>query len=210
MYPTMARPTKKDPDRGDARRRLLEAARDLIRAQGYGGTSVEMLCRAAGVTKGAFFHHFPSKEALGVAAACDWAESTGAFFAGAPYHLPGDPMDRILAYVAFRRAIISDDLTTSSCLAGTLVQETHAEFPAIRDACGAAILGHAATLEPDFQAALAARGMTTPTAQSLAQHTQTVIQGAFVMAKAAGNAALAREALDHLDRYLRLLLGVPP
>jgi len=209
MYCGMARPTKINPDHGDARRRLLDAARDLIRAQGYSGTSIEVLCRAAGVTKGAFFHHFPSKEALGVAAACDWADSTRLFFAAAPYHAPADPVDRVLAYVAFRRAILSDDLTTSSCLAGTLVQETHAESPNIREACGAAILGHAATLEPDFQAALAARRISTPTARSLAQHTQTVIQGAFVMAKAAGDAALARDALDHLDRYLRLLFGVP-
>jgi TetR/AcrR family transcriptional regulator, transcriptional repressor for nem operon len=41
---------------------------------------------AAGVTKGAFFHHFESKEALGVAAAAYWAETTSALFATAPYH----------------------------------------------------------------------------------------------------------------------------
>jgi TetR/AcrR family transcriptional repressor of nem operon len=46
------------------------------------------------------------------------------------------------------------------------------------------------------------------TAESLARHTQTVIQGAFVVAKAGNDADLAREALDHLDRYIRLLFGV--
>ena len=47
------------------------------------------------------------------------------------------------------------------------------------------------------------------TAKSLARHTQTVIQGAFVLAKAGNNAALARESLDHLDRYIRLLFNCP-
>ena len=49
--------------RGDARPALLDAALSVFRAQGYAGTSVDDLCRAAGVTKGAFFHHFASKEA---------------------------------------------------------------------------------------------------------------------------------------------------
>ena len=47
------------------------------------------------------------------------------------------------------------------------------------------------------------------TAESLALHTQTVIQGAFVIAKAGNDPGLARESLDHLDRYIRLLFGLP-
>ena len=188
------------------RTRLLECARDLIRGQGFAAMSVDMLCARAGVTKGAFFHHFDDKQALGVAVAAFWGDSTAAFFAGAPCHTAPDPAQRVLDYVAFRHALISDDLTLSSCLAGTLVQEVHATSPAIRAACATAVLGHAATLEADLQAALNARQITSPDAASLARHTQTVIQGAFVMAKAAADAALAREALDHLDRYLRLVL----
>jgi TetR/AcrR family transcriptional repressor of nem operon len=46
------------------------------------------------------------------------------------------------------------------------------------------------------------------TAASLARHTQTVIQGAFVLAKAGNDPDLARESLDHLDRYIRLLFGI--
>ena len=79
----MPRPTKQEPERGDARTRLLEAGRDVIRAQGYSATTVDDLCKAAGVTKGAFFHHFASKEALAIAAAGYWSDTTGAFFAGA-------------------------------------------------------------------------------------------------------------------------------
>jgi TetR/AcrR family transcriptional repressor of nem operon len=207
----MPRPTKLHPERGDARLRLLQAAQDVIRAKGFAATSVDDLCRAAGVTKGAFFHHFASKEALGVAAAEHWAETTTAFFAAAPYHAPADPLDRVLAYIAFRKAIVSDDITESSCLVGTMAQEVHDSAPAIRDACAASIFGHAATLEADIRQAMADRGVAVDwTAESLARQTQAVIQGAFVLAKAGNDPALARESLDHLDRYVRLLFGCPP
>ena len=211
MFSGVPRPTLKSPERGDARTRLLEAARDLIRANGFGATSIDALCDAADVTKGAFFHHFANREALGVAAAEFWTQTTSAFFATAPYHSPRDPLERILAYVAFRKSMIAGELAEFTCLAGTLVQEVHTSSDAIRDACGASILGHAATLEADIRAAMRNRKPVVPVSpRSLARHTQTVIQGAFVMAKAGNESALAREALDHLDRYIRLLFRLPP
>jgi TetR/AcrR family transcriptional regulator, transcriptional repressor for nem operon len=206
----MPRQTKLHPERGDARTRLLDAAIDVIRAKGFAATSVEDLCEAAAVTKGSYFHHFKTKEALGAAAAQHWAETTAAFFAGAPYHAPDDPLDRVLAYVAFRRAIIIGELAEFGCLVGTMAQEIHTTSPAIRDACGDSIFGHAATLEADICAAMRQRGISGDwAAESLARHTQTVIQGAFVLAKAGNDAALARESLDHLDRYIRLLFNCP-
>lgn len=205
----MPRQTKLNPERGDARTRLLDAARDTIRAKGYAATSVADLCQAAAVTKGSFFHHFKSKEAMGVAATEQWKDETTAFFAAAPYHQAANPLDRILAYVAFRKAIITGNLPECSCLVGTMAQEIYAISPAIRDACGASMLGHAATLEADIEASRKARGIAGNwTAESLARHTQTVIQGAFVLAKAGNDPALARESLDHLDQYVRLLFGV--
>ena len=55
----------------NARSKLLDAAIALIRQQGFSATTVDQLCGMAGVTKGAFFHHFASKDALGAAAALD-------------------------------------------------------------------------------------------------------------------------------------------
>jgi len=205
----MSRPTRLSPERGDARTRLLEAARDVIRAKGFAATTVEDVCRAADVTKGAFFHHFKGKEALGIAAAEFWAENNTQFFGAAPYHDPVDPLDRVLAYLAFRRSIIAGSLAEFSCLVGTMAQEVYASAPAIRDACGRSIFGHAATLEADIESARRDRGITADwTAESLARHTQAVIQGAFVLAKAANDPELARESLDHLDRYIRHLFHI--
>lgn len=204
----MSRPTKHYPERGDARTRLLEAARDVIRAQGFAATSIDDLCRAAGVTKGAFFHHFESKAALGVAAARFWAETTSAFFAGAPYHDHDDPLERVLAYVDFRKAIIEGDPAEFTCLVGTMTQEAYGSSPAIREACAASIFGHAATLEPDISAAIQAREIKADwSAASLAAHTQAVLQGAFILAKATGDREIARDSVDHLRRYVEFLFS---
>lgn len=207
----MPRPTKQQPERGDARTRLLEAARDVIRERGFTATSVEDLCKAAGVTKGAYFHHFKTKEDLGVAAAAYWAETTSAFFQDAPYHDHADPYDRIIGYVEFRKQIIDGDLAEFTCLVGTMAQEVYDTHPAIRDACAASIFGHAATLEPDIAAIMKARGIKADwTPASLAAHTQAVLQGAFILAKATGDRAIARESVDHLKRYLTLLFENSP
>jgi len=207
VWSGMSRPPRQKPERGGARERLLEAARDTIRAKGFSATSVDELCAAAGVTKGAFFHHFASKEALGIAAAAFWGQTTGALFAAAPYHAPADPLDRLRAYLDFRRQLIGGEIWEWTCLAGTMAEEVHETHPAIAEACGDAIFGHAATLEADFAAALAARGLAEPSAASLARHTQAVLQGAFVLAKAGGGPAAGFEAIDHLRRYIDLLFG---
>jgi TetR/AcrR family transcriptional repressor of nem operon len=200
-----------------ARDKLLEAAVRLVRAQGFSATSVEQLCTDAGVTKGAFFHHFASKEQLGVAAAQYWSKSTGEFFASAPFHHEPDPAVRVLGYIDLRIALISGPAESFSCVAGTMLQESFATSPAIREACGDSIGANARALEDDIAAALAARGAADPAeptdlaqrAAGLARHVQTVIQGAFVTAKALPPeqaAPAARESLRHLRRYLELLL----
>ena len=206
----MPRPTRQEPERGDARTRLLEAARDVIRAQGFAATKVDDLCKAASVSKGAFFHHFENKEALGVAATAFWAETTSTFFAAAPYHEHADPLDRLIGYVEFRKDIIDGDLAEFTCLVGTMAQEVYGSHPTIRDACAASIFGHAATLETDIRAAMEARGIEADwTPASLAAHTQAVLQGAFILAKATSDPAIARESVDHLRHYIELLFAAP-
>src|SRR4051794_22839633 len=94
------------PAKSGARQKLLSAALALFREQGYASTSLDDLCVRAGVTKGAFFHHFRSKEALAIAAANHWSEMTQAFFASAPYRKHSDPLERLLGYLDFRKAIL--------------------------------------------------------------------------------------------------------
>jgi TetR/AcrR family transcriptional regulator, transcriptional repressor for nem operon len=206
MYRSTENEMPKQTAKIDARSKLLDAALSVIRSKGYCATTVDDLCQAAGVTKGAFFHHFSSKDELAVAAAEHWSTMTGALFAAAPYHDHADPLDRVLGYVAFRKALLQGDVPEFTCLVGTMVQETYETAPAIRDACERSISGHARTLEADIEAAMRKRGMRPDwTAKSLALHTQAVLQGAFILAKAKGGADVAADSVDHLTRYLELL-----
>jgi TetR/AcrR family transcriptional repressor of nem operon len=195
--------------RSSSRDALLDAAVAVIRSQGLHATTVDDLCAAAGVSKGAFFHHFASKEDLAIAAADHWSDTTSRMFADASYHGHEDAADRVLGYLDLRASLIGAEIPRYSCLVGTMVQEAYATNPAIRDACGASILGHAATLEADIAAALRDADPTATDVEAraagLARHTQTVLQGGFVVSKAANDPDVARDSVRHLRHYFELL-----
>lgn len=48
----------------ETREMILEAAAGLFASRGYGQTSIDAVIAEAGLSKGAFYHHFESKEAL--------------------------------------------------------------------------------------------------------------------------------------------------
>ena len=196
LYETRATKTK-----------LLNSAIKLVRSRGYGATSVDELCRDSGVTKGAFFHHFKSKEDLAVSATRHWTEVTNMVFASAPYHGFEDPLDQVIGYIDFRATLLEGRaLPESTCLLGTMAQEIYDSNPAIRDACAAGIITHADDVAVMIGAAKARHApKATWSVESLAVHTQAVIQGAFVIAKAKNDVALAADSVRHLRRYVELL-----
>lgn len=195
---------------GGARGKLLEAATSAVREKGFAATSVDEICARAGVTKGAFFHHFPSKESLAIAAADRWSEISETLFGGAPYQNLSDPLERILGYLDFRKSLLSGAVSEFSCLAGTMVQEIYDTHPDIRRACDASIGGHAAMLEADIAGAMKHHRIRASwTAESLALHTQAVLQGAFILAKARDSAPVAAASVDHLRRYIEFLFRDP-
>ncbi|MDD5600453.1 MAG: TetR/AcrR family transcriptional regulator [Candidatus Humimicrobiaceae bacterium] len=52
-------------DKGkESRKKLLEAAEACFTKYGFHASSVDMICKAAGMSKGAFYHHFTSKQEL--------------------------------------------------------------------------------------------------------------------------------------------------
>jgi TetR/AcrR family transcriptional regulator, transcriptional repressor for nem operon len=133
---------------------------------------------------------------------------TTALFDSAPYHRHDDPLDRLLGYIDFRKELLKGSVPEFTCLVGTMVQEAFDSSPAIREACHRSIFGHSADVARHIEDAkkLYARGASW-SAKSLALHVQAVIQGAFILAKAEQNAAIAAESIDHLRRYVKMLFS---
>ena len=169
----------------ESKTKILDAALQVIRAKGYSATTIDDICLAAGLTKGSFFHHFKSKGELALAAAGHFAAMADGLFAKAPYRALDDPLDRLLAYVDFRKTILQGSLPEFTCLLGTMVQETFESHPAIREACDAHISAHAAEVAKDIAEAKRRYAPNAAwSAEGLGLYTQAVIQGAFILAKA--------------------------
>lgn len=62
----------------ETRRKILSAAEQSFAEQGYDTTSVDTICHAAGISKGAFYHHFPSKSSVFIALLSTWLEKLDA------------------------------------------------------------------------------------------------------------------------------------
>jgi AcrR family transcriptional regulator len=76
------------------RRALLDAARKLFAAQGFAGTGREQVAAAAGVTRGALYHHFGTKEGL-FRAVVEELEAGLAEQVAAAAMAGGDPVDEL-------------------------------------------------------------------------------------------------------------------
>ncbi|BBB10764.1 TetR/AcrR family transcriptional regulator [Sphingopyxis sp. FD7] len=194
--------------RGSARAALITAAHQLVRRQGYAATTVDQICAAAGVTKGAFFHHFASKEALAVAAAEGWTDRARPLFELPPHTRLDDPLDRLLGHIDFRLSMLGGPTEDYTCFVGTMVQEAYATSEAIREACEASLNAYCEALVPDIEAAFDRHGKPEGvTAIGLARHVQAVLQGSFILAKSANDPAIARESVTHLKRYVAMLFA---
>jgi TetR/AcrR family transcriptional repressor of nem operon len=206
----MQRKTMATQAQHDSKTRLLDAALHVIRAKGYAATTVDDICHEAGVSKGSFFHHFRSKDDLAVAAAGHFSAMAEGLFAAAPYHDAHDPLERLLGYVDFRASILGGELSEYTCLLGTLVQETYATHPDIRAACDRGMSVHIAALLPDIEAAKQRHAPDAEwSAESVGYFIQSVLQGAFIFAKAKQSPEVVRASLAHLRRYLARLFAQP-
>ena len=117
-------------DRGtETRRRLLEVAAEAFADRGYVGTSLNDLIKASGVTKGGFYFHFPSKEALALATLRHKQEQWAGVVMAAVLRRPG-PIEQLEAMVEALCDLHEQD---RSCRAiGRLCTELGDEHPELR------------------------------------------------------------------------------
>ncbi len=194
--------------KSNARDKLIAAAIATVRFQGFAATSVDEICQAAGVTKGAFFHHFATKEALAIAAAGAWTNiAEQRIFTEPSWVRIDDPLDRLIGHIDFRLSMLDGPVEDFTCFVGTVVQESYNSSAPIRAACDASISAYAERLARDIQPAIEKYKVTEADALSLAFYIKAVLQGAFILAKAQGGPEIARDSVAHLKRYILMLFG---
>ena len=97
MFPHIVKPA---PGRRDE---LLDVAQRLFARHGYDGTSVNQIIAELGVSKGAFYHYFVSKEDLVEALACRFATATAAEAAAQVRDPTQDAFSRLMAFMGTMR-----------------------------------------------------------------------------------------------------------
>lgn len=201
------------PRAAPARDRILDAAHELVLAHGFSATTVDAVLAAARASKGAFFHHFPSKRALGQALVERYAEGDRAVLEElmlAAETVSDDPAEQIVELVrAFELGADAVALSQPGCLFVSFVYEQAPDTDAVRPVIVAAIEHWRRRIADKL--ALAADAGRLPTdvdRDSLADHVFTTFEGAFILARATGDPGHVRAQLAHLRRYLELVLGV--
>ncbi len=91
----------------ETRARILHSALECFSRSGYDATGVAEICAAAGVSKGAFYHHFPTKQAVFIDLLDTWLSALDARFAEVRALAPTIP-DALRAMARAARPVFAD------------------------------------------------------------------------------------------------------
>ncbi|MFT3990166.1 MAG: TetR/AcrR family transcriptional regulator [Luteolibacter sp.] len=118
----------------ETRDRLIQAAVKLILRQGFPATTVDEICAEAKLTKGSFFHHFPSKDALGMAVVTWWSDMGNALYAPAWDDTESDPLDALHRFLEIMNGFTEGE-DPCTCVLGMISQEMALSHPGFRERC---------------------------------------------------------------------------
>ncbi|HSJ95715.1 MAG TPA: TetR/AcrR family transcriptional regulator [Myxococcota bacterium] len=211
----MTNPTEVSPrtrDAGKTREKILDAAQDLILDHGYGATTVDAVVARAGITKGAFFHHYGSKAELARALVDRYAaldrEHLQARLERAR-KLATDPLQQVLVLIG----LYEEDFEAlpepfPGCLFASYIYENK-----LFDADTLAVLRESTlrwreVMRGMLERVVAAHPPRIPVdVESLADVFYALIEGSFIMTKTLGDKTLLPRHTQHLRNYLQLLFG---
>ncbi|MCK6478725.1 MAG: TetR family transcriptional regulator [Planctomycetes bacterium] len=198
-------------DRGAAtRERILDAAHRRVMDRGFAATPLDAVLADAGVTKGAFFHHFESKADLAEALARRYAEGEAAALEGLfrrAAALSDDPLQRVLLVVGLlAEAVEGAGEGDPGCLLASYCYEKDLMTPPVRRILGQALGGWRKRFGAALREAAAVHPPRAPVDfDLLADHSNAVIEGAFIMARVLGRKGVVAAHLREFRRYLELL-----
>ena len=180
--------------------------RRVALSKGFAATTVDEICERAGVTKGSFYHHFESKDDLGVAALESYFADVVAAFGEGPWRSVEDPVGRLQAFVAHAGDVCTGPVMVYGCLIGSFALDLAESSPDLRQRLSVMF----AALR-DFVAGLVAdaarhRGRDID-AEGFGDQFLAIVEGSIVLAKAHADPSVPRRGLALLGGHLDLLLG---
>ena len=184
---------------------MVEAMRTLLLSKGFAATTVDEVCEQAAVTKGGFYHHFSSKDAMGLAAIDSYFDDLVTALSDGPFASIGDPVDRVLGFVDHVAEVCRGPIVRNGCVLGVFALEVAERDESIQLALADRFRSMAVMISTLIAAAAAEREVDVD-ADLLADHLLTVIEGAIVLAKAHGDPAMISRQVDLFGDYLSLLL----
>jgi TetR/AcrR family transcriptional repressor of nem operon len=185
----------------DSRAKLIRSTQILMMSKGYSATGVDDICGAAGVSKGAFYHQFSSKEELAIAALGDFYEvSLRTLLA---IDLRGVAPEQQL--LAFLDAVAEQghELWKSGCLFGSLASEMALASPPLQAEVARLFSQTAKALEPLTEPFVASHPGESLSAAALAEHFLVVVEGAIVMSRAHNDPTKINQAVARFAEQLR-------
>lgn len=201
---------KRDPEA--THEKIMGAARDLILDKGYGGTTVDAVISRAGVSKGAFFHHFESKADLGRALVRRYAEEDARHLLGTLEKAEGlseDPLQQLLIFVKlFQQEMEQMEEPYPGCLfASYLHQSELFEEPILELIRDSMLLWRRRVREKLDEVAAEHPPGRDVDLESLADMLLVIFEGAFVLSLSLRESDTVARQLSHYHTYLRLLFG---
>lgn len=195
------------------RERIMDSALDLVLERGYGGTSVDKVIEGAGVTKGAFFHHFKSKADLADALLDRFVEKDRELFGKnleRARQLSRDPVQRLLIFIGLYieqfeqlRRPYPGCLYAACCYQNALLES--ASFSKVRDSM---LFWRQQLLQLIKEAKTAHPPRIDIDAEAMADYLLGTFEGAFILGKALKDPKVPAAQLKQYRNYLELAFGV--
>jgi TetR/AcrR family transcriptional regulator, transcriptional repressor for nem operon len=183
------------------RERILDSTAKLLLDRGYGATSIEAVCNAAGVTKGGLFYHFDSKEQLTSAAIEQFF--AGLVAAGESERPRGDSgaVEALDAYIASLPVLIRGPMLAKGCLLGAMAMQTTESHPEVHSSAKAALGEWRGGLVALFEAAAKQRRITVD-AGELADGLLAAVEGGLLLDRSGVSPGAAVAAVNHFRSYV--------
>lgn len=187
----------------ETRRRLIDAAIRLMLRQGYASTTVDQICAESGLTKGAFFHHYSSKEELTRAAVAAWGEMGTALYAEAWMGAETDPLAQLHRMLEIMASFTERPDDPCTCMVGMMSQELAMTHPEIREACDRELVTWTENVARLLTAAKKTRRVTRDfEPERVAWFLNSLWQGSMLVAKVHQSPALIRDNLKFARMFV--------